>query len=117
MTILIAALILSLKTDGGFTGRGVGQLSIDGRKVTTERCEGTITHAESDHLAGAIAAARKLKWRESYGKVHPDAVQWTLELDDRKASWYDGDDLPKELQELRDAAWKVRGRVVSECPK
>jgi len=115
MAILIAALILSIKTDGGFTGRGVGQLSIDGQKATTERCAGTITRAESDHLGAAIAAAKKLKWRESYGQVHPDAVQWTLEVDDRKASWYDGSDLPKELEALRDAAWKVRGRVISEC--
>ena len=115
MTLLIAALILTIKTDGGFTGRGVGQLSIDGRKVTTERCAGTITRAECDRIDAAIAEAKKLKWRESYGQAHPDAVQWTLEIDDRKASWYDGNDLPKELQALRDAAWKVRGRVISEC--
>src|SRR4051794_24060035 len=115
MTFLIAALILSLKTDGGFTGRGVGQLSIDGQKVTTERCAGTITRAECDRLTAAIAAAKKLKWRESYGQVHPDAVLWTLEIDDRKASWYDGNDLPKELDALREAAWKVRGRVISDC--
>jgi len=115
MTILIAALILSLKTDGGFTGRGVGQLSVDGQKVTTERCAGTITRAESDRLTAAIAAAKKLKWRESYGKVHPDAVLWTLEIDDRKASWYDDNELPKELDDLRDEAWKLRERVISEC--
>ena len=87
MAILIAALILSLKTDGGFTGRGVGHLSIEGQQVMTDRCAGTITHAESDRLTAAIAAAKKLTWRESYGKVHPDAVLWTLEVDDMRCGY------------------------------
>ena len=46
MPMLIAAIILSIKTDGGFTGRGLGQLAINGEKVTTERCEGTLSRAE-----------------------------------------------------------------------
>jgi hypothetical protein len=121
MPILIAALMmtvslnLSIKTDGGFTGRGVGQLAIDGDKATTERCEGTVTAEERQQLIAAISVAKKLKWSESYGHAHPDAVRWTLETAGRTTSWYDGNDLPKELQELRDLAWKVRGRVVSEC--
>jgi len=115
MPILIAALILTIKTDGGFTGRGVGHLSINGEKVTTERCDGTLSRAECEQLAAAIAAAKKLKWRESYGHASPDAVEWTLELDDRKASWYDGNDLPKELEQLRDTAWKLRQRVIDAC--
>jgi hypothetical protein len=115
MPILIAALILTIKTDGGFAGRGLGQLAINGEKVTTERCEGKLSRAECDQLATAIAAAKRLKWRDSYGHANPDAVEWTLELDDRKASWYDGNDVPKEIQALRDEAWKVRARVIDAC--
>lgn len=113
--MLIAAIILSIKTDGGFTGRGLGQLSINGEKVTTERCDGTLTRNECDLLTSAIAAAKKLKWRDEYGHAHPDAVQWTLQLDDRKASWYDSSEVPKELESLRETAWKVRQRVVDGC--
>jgi len=115
MPILIAALILSLKTDGGFTGRGLGEISINGEKVTTERCDGTITKAEQSELTAAIAAAKKMKWHESYGHAAPDAVQWTLEIDDRKASWYDSSEVPKELAALKEAAWNVRGRVIASC--
>jgi len=116
MTMLIAALILTIKTDGGFTGRGTGNLAIDGEKVTTDRCEGTLSRAEGKTLEAAIAAAKKCKWRDSYGPAAPDAIQWTMEVDDRKTSWYDNnDDVPKDIKALRDAAWDVRKRVINDC--
>ena len=115
MPMLIAAIILTIKTDGGFTGRGLGHLAINGEKVTTERCDGKLSRAECDLLTSAIAAAKKLKWRDSYGHAAPDAVEWTMELDDRKASWYDSSEVPKELDNLRTAAWKVRQRVIDDC--
>ena len=116
MPILLAALILSIKTDGGFTGRGVGSLSIHDETVKTERCEGKLKSAERARITAAIAAAKKAAWRDSYGPAAPDAIQWTMELEDQKASWYDNNDaVPKELRALRDAAWDVRNRVISDC--
>lgn len=111
----MAPLALKITTDGGFAGRGVGSLTIDGEKAATERCDGTLTASERESLTAALAALKKLKLRDSYGKVHPDAVQWTLEFDGRKTSWYDGNDLPKELGELRESAWKARNRVNTGC--
>jgi hypothetical protein len=113
---MLIALILTIKTDGGFTGRGTGNLAINGEKMTTERCEGTLSRAECKTLEAAIAAAKKVTWRDSYGPAAPDAIQWTMETDDRKASWYDNnDDVPKEIRALRDAAWTVRTRVINDC--
>src|SRR5206468_1258291 len=78
MPMLLAALMmtfqLKITTDGGFTGRGLGQLSTDGQKMTTERCDGAVTSDERKQLAAAIDAAKKLKWRDSYGHAHPHGV-------------------------------------------
>ncbi len=106
---------LKLTTDGGFTGRGVGAITVDASKATTERCTSSLTREELQQLGDAIAAAKKSAWKDSYGNAHPDAVQWTMEVDDRKAVWYDSSDVPKEIGALRDAAWKVRERVNREC--
>jgi len=116
-TLIAVAMVLqfSIHTDGGFAGRGLGSMSVKAGKITTERCESTLTAAEQERLCAALAAVKKLKLRDSYGHASPDAVEWTLDLGDRKTTWYDGNDLPKELEELREAAWKAHQRVVSAC--
>src|SRR3954453_17430535 len=115
MTMLIAALILTIKTDGGFTGRGTGNLAIDGEKVTTDRCEGTLSRAEGKTLEGGIAAAKKCKGRDSCRAAAPDPIELTMEGADRKTSSYDNnDDVPKDIKALRDAAWEMRKRVIND---
>jgi len=106
---------LTITTDGGFTGRGLGTIAIEAKKATTDRCSSPLTAAELEQLGEAMNAAKKIEWKESYGAAHPDAVRWTLETDGRKTSWYDNNDVPKELGALRDAAWKVRERVNHAC--
>ncbi len=106
---------LEITTDGGFTGRGLGSITVDAQKGTTERCSSALTAAELHQLADALAAATKTDWKESYGHAAPDAVQWTMKAGERKTSWYDNNDVPKEIGAVRDAAWKIRERVNREC--
>jgi len=109
---------LSITTDGGFSGRGIGSISIDGKEVETDRCRGALTAEEEKALQRLAADAHPESWKESYGEpARPDQVHYTLTLAGRTTSWHGETqpDLPKEVSALRELAWKVRGRVVAGC--
>lgn len=109
---------LSLTTEGGISGRGIGSVSIDGDDVDAGRCRGTLTAAEREELQRLIAAAHPESWKAEYGEpARPDQVRYTLTLAGHATSWY-GErqpDLPAEVAALREAAWKVRSRVLASC--
>jgi len=96
-----------LETDGGFTGRGIGFVAIDGREVTASDgfrvCRGTLLDAEEQELApllDPLPPANETAW--------PDQIRYTLTVGDRSTSW-NGEDVP-----VRDVLWKIRDRVMKE---
>lgn len=110
---------LTVETSGGFTGRGVGSVSIDGADVNADaRCRGTLSDAERDQLARLAATAHPDRWKSEYETPgHPDVVTYTLTLDGTKTTWQgeEPEGLPKEIAGLRAFAWDVRGRVLKGC--
>jgi hypothetical protein len=95
---------VAIATDGGFTGRGIGGVTI----------EGAANHDAA--LARAVAGARPEQWKREYlkpGNPHgyADQVHYTLTLtrDGRASttSWYDDarEQLPPDLSVLFDRAW------------
>lgn len=98
---------VAIATDGGFTGRGLGGVTIEGA-------------ANRDAaLARAVAAAKPEGWKREYVKPgnphgYADQVHYTLTLtrDGRTtdASWYDDarEQLPQDLASLFDRAWAAK---------
>lgn len=112
------AISLSLTTDGGLSGRGIGWVSIDGNDVATDRCRGALTADERGELRRLVAAAHPESWKAEYGQpARPDQVRYTLTLAGHSASWHGESqpDLPQEISALREFAWRVRSRVVASC--
>ena len=123
MRVFIASLLLSLAcgtsappanwriditTEGGFTGRGLGNATVTPESVAN--CD----HAALDR---ALAAAKPAEWREAYrepGKPngHPDQILTTMSVTidgaTKKTSWYSREIVPKDALALFDAAWALR---------
>ena len=100
---------VKLETDGGFTGRGMGSLVVDGTKVTASdgrrSVEGTLTDGEEASIRAAIPE----NWPESTGKGWPDQIRYSLTIDGKKASWYGEGGTFDEIHEV---LWKIRDRVL-----
>jgi hypothetical protein len=77
---------VSITTDGGFTGRGIGS-------------------AQADVDDAAIASARAEEWRDAYECRGADLVRYTLTIGNRSVSWSEGAELPQGLRELFDRVW------------
>lgn len=80
---------VTITTDGGFTGRGIGSASAD---VDDAFC----------------ARLRMDSWRESHPGRGADLVQYTLEIDGRRVTWVDGAEIPDDLRELFARVWATR---------
>jgi hypothetical protein len=78
---------ITITTDGGFTGRGLGTRSADVDDVVVER---------------ALAE----EWRDEYVSPGADLVRYTLSVDGRSVSFTDGAELPVGLRELFELVWK-----------
>lgn len=124
MRLLVASLLLSLAcgssappadwrieitTEGGFTGRGLGNATVTPQSVA--KCD----HAELDR---ALAAAKPSEWKEEYREPgvpngHPDQILTTMTVTidgtTKKTSWYAREIVPKDALALFDAAWALRG--------
>ncbi len=77
---------VTITTDGGFTGRGIGSAS-----------------AELDDES--VARLRSETWHDEYGAPGADLVRYTLTIGERRVSWQDGAEIPRELEELFDSVW------------
>ena len=80
-----------ITTDGGFTGRGVGSVSV-----------------ESDvdaRVREAVRNARPETWQREYLSRGADLVTYTLTLGEHTTSWQTGAEIPKDLAELFEAVW------------
>jgi hypothetical protein len=79
-------MLVTITTDGGFTGRGIGTRSAD---------------ADDPLLGRALAE----EWRDEYRAAGADLVNYTLSVGTRSVSFTDGAELPPALRELFELVW------------
>ncbi|HEX3069272.1 MAG TPA: hypothetical protein VHX14_11940 [Thermoanaerobaculia bacterium] len=122
-----AKMTMKLTSDGGFTGKGVGGVSIDGTSVDASdmrrTCRGTLRSEEGSRLRELAKAARPETWPESYASAErphgsPDQIRYTITANAHSTSWYGeaGERVPHEILALRDALDAVQQRVLKDCP-
>ena len=80
-------MLVTITTDGGFTGRGVGTRS-----------------AEVD--GALIERAMSEPWRNEYRSPGADLVRYTLSVGDRSVSFTDGAEIPRGLRDLFEHVWR-----------
>jgi hypothetical protein len=105
---------ISVTSDGGFTGRGVGGIVIDNGQVTAtlqqKSCTGALTDSERTRLQKLIP----IRDSTEAGHGHPDQIRYTLTIGDRTAIWF-GEDAPKDVAPLFQLLWQIRQRVLATC--
>jgi hypothetical protein len=105
---------ISVTSDGGITGRGVGGIIVDSGEVTAtlqqKSCTATLTDSEHAKLQQLIA----IRGSNAEGHGHPDQIRYTLTAGDRTATWF-GEDAPKEIAPLFQLLWQIRQRVLASC--
>ena len=105
---------LSVTSDGGITGRGLGGIVIDNGQITAtlqqKSCSGTLTDSERARLQKLIP----IRDSNAEGHGHPDQIRYTLTVGDRTATWF-GEDAPKEIAPLFQLLWQIRQRVLASC--
>ena len=74
---------VTITTDGGFTGRGLGTAAAD---VNVED-----VHPES--------------WRDEYTAPGADLVRYTLTMGEHQVSWTEGAEIPGDLSALFARVW------------
>jgi hypothetical protein len=96
------------ETDGGFMGRGIGWVAIDGERVTASdgfrTFSGNLTHDEEGELQSLLDSVR---WDASLGDAYPDQITYTLIEGARSVSWRG----ESEANEVHEWMWKLRARI------
>lgn len=105
---------ISVTSDGGITGRGVGGIVIDNGQVTAslqqKSCSGALTDSERTRLQTLIP----IRDSTEPGHGHPDQIRYTMTVGDRTATWF-GEDAPKDIAPLFQLLWQIRQRVLASC--
>jgi hypothetical protein len=105
---------ISVTTDGGITGRGLGGIVIEGGQVTAtlqqKSCTGTLTDAERSKLHSLTLSHDS----DEAGHGSPDQIRYTLSAGEHKASWF-GENAPKDVAPLFELLWHIRQRVIASC--
>lgn len=100
---------ISITSEGGIAGRGVGGITIDDPKVSASdmrrTCDGVLTDAERAELQSISIAAH-----DAPPPGRPDQIRYTMTVGDVSASWY-GEEPPAELAKAFKAVWAIRARV------
>jgi len=78
--------LITITTDGGFTGRGIGTRS-------------------ADVDDGIVARALAEEWRDEYQARGADLVRYTLTVGARSVSFTDEAEIPPGLRELYELVW------------
>jgi hypothetical protein len=82
---------ITITTDGGFTGRGLGNVTVD--------------EDVDERVRAAVANARPESWQREYTTRGADLINYTLTLGDCTTSWQTRAEIPEDLQELFEAVW------------
>jgi hypothetical protein len=77
-------MLVTITTDGGFTGRGIGTRSAD---VEVEN-------------------VRPEEWRSEYRARGADLILYTLTIGETSVSWNEGAEIPEDLRRLFACVWK-----------
>jgi len=105
---------ISVTTEGGITGRGVGGIVIEGGQVTATQqqksCTAPLTDAERSRLQTLIP----IRDSNPAGNGHPDQIRYTLTVGDHTASWF-GEEAPTDVAPLFTLLWQIRQRVLAGC--
>lgn len=83
---------ITITTDGGFTGRGVGSATVES--------EG------DDELRRILDACEPASWRREYAAPGADLVRYTLTAGAHSVTWSDGAGIPDDLRALVAAVWR-----------
>jgi hypothetical protein len=84
---------ISITTDGGFTGRGIGSVRIE--------------HVD-DELSRILETCDVAAWRDDYRSPGADLVRYTLTMNGTSVSWTEGARIPEDLRRLFEAVWRRR---------
>jgi hypothetical protein len=121
---------ITLETDGGLTGHGIGRIVAGSEGNTVVRtlaagCERPMSEEQRRRLSERLEAALQVSWRETYVESDTppgaDQIHYRLSVragDERRATgWYDGSrsSVPKQVQDLEAALWEVRDDLAEEC--
>ena len=82
-------MLVTITTDGGFTGRGIGSAAAD---------------ADDDLVHRALDAASLA----DYPSAGRDVVLYTLTAAGRSGRWADDSEIPEALRELFERVWRAR---------
>lgn len=98
---------IELVTSGGFTGRGVGSIRVEGSNAVIDG--GIPTELTAAELAriDRLPILRKLR----APLIRPDAIVYTLNVDGRRWTWGDGS-APPDFASWADALLAIRKRVL-----
>lgn len=78
---------VTITTDGGFTGRGIGSAAAE---------------VDDDFIARLDVDS----WQESYTAPGADLIRYALEVGGRRVTWMEGAQIPDDLRELYELVWK-----------
>jgi hypothetical protein len=81
-------MIVTITTEGGFTGRGIGSASADVDDARMARL-----HPE--------------RWKREYRARGNDLVRYTLTFGATRVRWVDGAELPDDLRALWEEVWRA----------
>jgi hypothetical protein len=84
---LVNNMRITITTEGGFTGRGIGSRSAE---------------VEDD----VVHRALKEGWRDEYHAMGADLIRYTLRVGERSVSFAEGAELPRGLRELFELVWR-----------
>jgi hypothetical protein len=133
--------VIDLDITGGFTGRGIGGVTVDARgdvRVSrrggatreTPDCRSTLPADELDSLQRAVASMKP--WPVSFAPPDDhgccDRYRWMLRLEQRlsadsvqefKTYWFDGNEerLSPDVKAIKDIAWRALTRALTGCGK
>lgn len=89
-------MLVTITTDGGFTGRGIGSASGD-----------------VDHVLLRDAES----WRDEYTTERgADLVRYTMTFGERSVSWVEGAEVPEDLRAVFEKVWTKKGGGLAPAP-
>jgi len=105
---------ISVTSDGGITGRGIGGIIIDNGQVSATLQQKSCTGALTDSERAGLQKLMPIRDSAEAGHGHPDQLRYTMTVGDRTAVWF-GEDAPNDIAPLFQLLWQIRQRVIASC--
>jgi hypothetical protein len=120
MTVLVlAALHLSLFTNGGAHDTGLGLVEINGNRGTltaiNQYCVAKMSKAELRRIEAAVLATKPNKWRPSYSSDCLECSGLQLVVNNKHVNFDEEAKLPPDLDALRKALVDELNAVNKRC--